>query len=134
MFEKANIYHFCKQNHISLLILFGSAVTGRTHKNSDIDIAIKAKPEMKLTKLELIYHLDDFFQGKDIDLIQLSSDTDPLLLYEIFSQGRPFYEDEEGLFLHEKLRAWKIYLDAKHIFDMQKQYLKNFVEKMSHVT
>jgi hypothetical protein len=73
------------------------------------------------------------FDGKKIDLVILTADTDPLLLYEVFFNGMPLYEEDQGIFEKEKLRAWKLYIDTEKLRVMQKQYLKKFVEKASDV-
>lgn len=127
------IKSFCKENNIELLVIFGSYSTGKTHLSSDVDLAVKCKHGIKVSKLKLIYNLDDFFDGKSIDLVVLTSDTDPLLLHEIFFKGIPVYESRKGLFEKEKLRAWKLYLDTDKIRKMNERYLKNFVKKISHV-
>jgi predicted nucleotidyltransferase len=51
---------------------------------SDVDIAVKCKHGARVSKLELIYRLDDFIDGRSIDLVVLTADTDPLLLHDIF--------------------------------------------------
>ena len=106
---------FCRANNIELLILFGSGVTGKTHPSSDIDIAVKLKKGVGIQKLELIYKLDDVFNGKSIDLVVLGPDTDPLLLHEIFFNGTPVYEKKDGMYKQDKLRSWKLYLDTEKI-------------------
>jgi predicted nucleotidyltransferase len=132
--KNKEIQSFCKENNIELLILFGSHASGETDPASDIDVAIKFKWGNEISKLELIYKLDDLFNGRSIDLVVLTADTDPLLLYEIFFNGRSLYEEDQGIFEKEKLRAWKLYLDTEKLRVMQKQYLKKFVEKVSDVT
>ena len=127
------IQEFCKENKIELLILFGSHASEETHPKSDIDVAVKFKRGTEISKLELIYKLDDLFNGKSIDLVVLTTDTDPLLLYEIFFNGKPLYEKDSDIFEKEKLRAWKLYLDTEKIRVIQKQYLKKFAEKASDV-
>jgi predicted nucleotidyltransferase len=127
------IQEFCKENKIELLILFGSHASEETHPKSDIDVAVKFKRGTEISKLELIYKLDDLFNGKSIDLVVLTTDTDPLLLYEIFFNGRPLYEKDPDIFEKEKLRAWKLYLDTEKLRVIQKQYLKKFAEKASDV-
>jgi predicted nucleotidyltransferase len=127
------IQEFCKENKIELLILFGSHASEETHPKSDIDVAVKFKRGTEISKLELIYKLDDLFNGKSIDLVVLTTDTDPLLLYEIFFNGRPLYEKDSDIFEKEKLRAWKLYLDTGKLRVIQKQYLKKFAEKASDV-
>jgi hypothetical protein len=81
----------------------------------------------------LIYRLGDFFEGKEIDLVVLTRDTDPVLLNEIFSKGRLLYEEQPGIFDKERLRAWKLYLDTEKLRRMRKEYLKKFVEMIDNI-
>ncbi len=124
---------FCKENHIQLLVVFGSCASGKIHPESDTDVALKFKRGKEIPKLKLIYKLDDLFDGKNIDLVILTADTDPVLLYEIFSGGKLLYEEYPGIFDKEKLRAWKLYIDTEKIRMMQRKYLKKFVRKIRNV-
>lgn len=131
--ERIEVRDFCKRNGIELLVVFGSHGTGKMRPGSDIDVAVKFRGEARASKLELIYQLDDLFPGKDIDLVILTADTEPLLLYEIFFNGRPLYEECPGIFDHGRLRAWKLYIDTEKLRAMQKKYLKAFIERVSRV-
>jgi predicted nucleotidyltransferase len=128
--EIGEIKDFCRENSIELFVLFGSGALGTIHAASDIDVAVKFRKGADISRLELIYRLDDLFDGKCIDLVILTADTDPLLLYEIFSQGRLLYEEHPGIFEREKLRAWKLYIDTEKLREMQKKYLKEFGERV----
>lgn len=127
------IKNFCKANGIDMLVLFGSAAGDKPESSRDIDLAVKLKEGTKISKLELIYKLDDFFTGKEIDLVVLTADTPPLLLYEVFMKGVCLFEKRAHLFEKNRLRAWKLYLDTEKIRDMRSRYLKKFVRKVSHV-
>lgn len=127
------IRSFCERNGIDLLVLFGSCASDEMNSASDIDLAVKFRQGVKGSKLELIYELNDIFDGKEIDLVVLSADTDPLLLYEVFARGVFLYEGNAGIFESERLRAWKLYLDSEKIRVMQKKYLRDFVERVSNV-
>lgn len=127
------VKNFCKKNGIELLVLFGSSAGDKPETSRDIDLAVKFKEGVCISKLDLIYKLDDFFKGKNIDLVLLTADTDPLLLYEIFMKGVCLFEKKKNIFEKDKLRAWKLYLDTKKIRDMRGKYLKDFVRKVSHV-
>ena len=131
--EDKKLKSFCKKNNIELLVLFGSYVSGKVQPESDIDIAIKLKRSSEISKLDLIYKLDDLFNGKNIDLVNLTKDTDPLLLYEVFFSGKLLYEEYSGLFGKEKLKAWKLYIDSEKFRAVQRKYLKEFVERVYNV-
>lgn len=131
--KNEQIKSFCEKNNIELLIIFGSQASGKTTPVSDIDVAVKLRKGAEASKLELIYQLDSLLNGKDIDLVILTDDTDPLLLYEIFLNGKLLYEKSPGIFDAGRLRAWKLYIDTERLRMLQKKYLKEFVERVSNV-
>ena len=124
---------FCKEHGVQLLVLFGSHADGRSHRASDVDLAMKTRPDAAVSKLDLIFRLGGLFGDREIDLVFLTRDTDPLLLHEIFTKGRLLHEAQSGIFESEQLRAWKLYLDTENLRQMQTTYLRTFVEKMNHV-
>jgi predicted nucleotidyltransferase len=126
------IKSLCRECYIELLILFGSSAKRNSKDANDIDLAIKLIKGKNVSKLDLIYKLEDVFREKQIDIVVLTVDTDPLLLNEIFN-GKCMYEKKKGIFEKEKLRAWKLYLDTAKIRNMRSKYLKDFVKKVSHV-
>jgi len=132
--ENVKVRSFCEKNNIELLVLFGSHASGKIRPESDIDLAVKLREGTRGSKLELIYQLDDIFNGKDIDLVVLTADTEPLLLYEIYLSGKVLYETCPGIFDSGRLRAWKLYIDTESLRAMQKKYLKEFAERVSSVT
>ncbi|MBI4698293.1 MAG: nucleotidyltransferase domain-containing protein [Nitrospirae bacterium] len=131
--EKEKLNKFFNKNNIELLIVFGSQASGKVHTKSDMDLAVKIKHGAGIPKLRLIYKLNDLFEGKNIDLVILGADTDPLLLYEIFFNGKLIYEENPGIFDKERLKAWKLYIDSEKLRSMQKKYLKQFIRKMKNV-
>lgn len=128
-----DIKPFCDKHGIDLMVLFGSRVSAEGRNESDIDIALKVRPGTETSKLELIAALTDFFEDGEIDLVVLTRDTDPLLLKEIFSEGKPLYEACPGLFDNERLRAWKLYLDTDKLRQMQKEYVRDYVARFRDV-
>lgn len=132
--DTGEIAAFCKKSNVELLVLFGSQAGGKIRTGSDVDLAVKMQRGVEFSKLDLIYNLGGLFEGKEIDLVVLTRDTDPVLLNEIFSRGKSLYEERAGTFEEEKLRAWKLYLDTEKLRVMQKEYLKRFAEKLGDVS
>ena len=131
--DNTEIAAFCKENNIELLVLFGSRAVGKTHGGSDVDLAVKIRPGTDVAKLDLIFRLGGLFKEGEIDLVLITRDTDPLLLSEIFSQGKLLFEERPGTYEEERLRAWKLYLDTEKLRRMQKDYIKKFAEKYGDV-
>lgn len=124
---------FCEERGIDLMVLFGSYASGKGGDGSDIDVALKMRDGVETSKLALIAALTDFFEKGEIDLVVLTRDTDPVLLHEIFSEGRLLYEACPGLFHNERLRAWKLYLDTEKLRRRQKEYLREYVARSRDV-
>ncbi|MBI2265650.1 MAG: nucleotidyltransferase domain-containing protein [Armatimonadetes bacterium] len=129
-----NLKQFCEEHGIELIVLFGSIASGRSHPASDADIAVKLGPGADLSKLDLVYEFNDLYPARSIDLVCLTQNTDPLLLYQIFSMGQLLYEKNPGAFVGEKLRAWKLYIDTQKLRRMQNSYLNRFLKQINHVT
>jgi uncharacterized protein len=129
MLSQTDIEALCRKSDIDLLVLFGSRAKGRPHSGSDVDLAVKNPRGSNVSKLDLIFELGGVFPDSEIDLVLLTEDTDPLLLHEIFSKGRPLFERRAGTFDDERLRAWKLYLDTGHLREAQASFLKRSAER-----
>jgi len=123
MIETNNLENFCKKHRVELAVLFGSRASGREGVNSDVDMAVALEPEASgCDKLEMLLDLDGLFQHR-VDLVVLTPETDPLLRHEIFSNGRPAYENREGLFMERKAAAWHGWIDTAPIRELEKRRL-----------
>ena len=131
--KRKDIQEFCKKNSFDLLILFGSSATKKTHRYSDVDIAIVPNHSVgtKPNKLDLLDQLCAMFNTDLIDLVMITSETDPLLLLEIFSKGHALFEAESGLFNKNYLRAWKHFLDTSAIRKVQKNLLMKSIRDLN---
>ena len=129
---RTKINDFCSQHQIALFIIFGSQVKGKIHPNSDIDIALSFENRgVPVNKLRLIFELEGIFE-KQVDLVILNPMTDPLLRFEVFSMGKPFFMSKPHLFEEARLYAWKLYLDTEKIRTLKAQYVKNYIRKLKH--
>ncbi len=131
--QESAIKEYCLQAGIALLVLFGSSARGVERAGSDVDLAVKMKKGSAVSKLDLIYHLGVIAGDREVDLVVLSPDTDPVLLFEIFSNGKLLYEERSELFAEERLRACKLYYDTEKLRRLQSEFLKTFSEGKRHV-
>ena len=125
---------FCERHNIDMLILFGSSVTGMTHVKSDVDLAVQPAVGSHPSKLHLIDELVTIFENEQIDLTVVTQNTDPLLLFEIFSKGRLLYEKTKGLFEKSRLKAWHLYLDTKPLRELEKAFNEKRIKELRNVT
>jgi predicted nucleotidyltransferase len=131
--DNRELSSFCERHGVELFILFGSSMTGKLRPESDVDIALQFKKSAKPSKLHLIHELEMLFEPRKVDLVILTLNTPPLLLYEIFMRGRPLYESSEGLFEKGKMRAWHLYVDTAPLRDREKEYVKQIVKEITDV-
>ena len=69
------------KHNLSLLLLFGSQTTGKTHKGSDYDIAYLSDSPLSLgDESKLVFDLIQMFGSEAIDLASIRG-ASPLLLH-----------------------------------------------------
>ncbi|MEK7504589.1 MAG: nucleotidyltransferase domain-containing protein [Patescibacteria group bacterium] len=77
-----NFEEIRQKHNLSLILMHGSQVTGKTHSKSDFDIAVvRNNKEERLDLLELITDLETQFNGK-VDISDLTF-ADPLFLFAV---------------------------------------------------
>ncbi|MCU0589612.1 MAG: hypothetical protein MUF52_15855 [Syntrophobacteraceae bacterium] len=99
-----------------------------------MDLAVQFPIGSRADKLRLIFDLEEIFSLRRVDLVILTPLTPPLLLHEIFSQGRPLYEDAPEEFRKARLRAWKLYQDTAPLRQLEKRALESYVRSRRHVS
>ncbi len=120
---QAQLESIAKRHGLRLIVLFGSQVSGRTHPESDVDVAVWArKPLTALRRDRLWMALSDAFQS-DIDLAILNH-AEPLLLYQVARKGRPLYEGARWAWEDFKSYAFRYYEDTQKFRDDLARYLR----------
>lgn len=117
---------FAKYPGIQAVYLFGSAARGRTHTESDLDLAIFPRnSNVRMLKLDILADLAR--QGfENVDLVFL--DTNNILLkFEAIKQNRIIYQADDfdsGSVYSLTLRQ---YFDFLRVLDVQGEALKRRV-------
>ncbi|NLB89301.1 MAG: nucleotidyltransferase domain-containing protein [Syntrophomonadaceae bacterium] len=106
--EDLIIEYLTKELGAILIILFGSAITDRTHVDSDIDIAFISKN--KYDSLELYTCAQDLsaLLKKEVDLIDLAQ-VSPVIQVQIISKGRIIYDENPQFRMEFFILAFKKY-------------------------
>ena len=86
VFQK--ITEICKKNGASKVILFGSRAKGTARERSDIDIAVSGVADMEKLQEEI----EDIPTLYTVDLVDLDTCQNQLLLEDIEQYGRKIYE------------------------------------------
>lgn len=89
------IQRFCIKNHIRKLALFGSVLTRRFRKNSDVDILVEFDSKhipglIGISKME--YELEEII-GRPVDL-RTTKDLSPYFRNEVISEAYHLYGEE----------------------------------------
>ena len=123
--------YFQSLKDISFVFLFGSCASGRTFKESDVDIAIYFKEEYSFERVKKIWSdLEDLLK-KNIDLITLNT-APPLVGYSGI-RGKAIVINDYATYLEYMLRISQEAEDfSEFLLDMWKLKEKFKSERISH--
>jgi len=106
----------CGDKGLQLILLFGSAVSGKIHARSDIDLAfLFEKPADILALTNRVIRL---LHTDNVDVVDLRR-ASPLLKFSAVKSGMLLYEKEPGLFNEFYSLAFRRYVDTKKLRDAQ---------------
>ncbi len=109
---------------LRFVLLFGSSVTGRAHRHSDIDLAFFFDEDVDI--LALTNNVIRLLHTDDVDVIDLRH-ASPLLRFSAARNGRLLYERSQGEFNSYFSLAFRRYVDTKKLRDMQATAIKQFL-------
>ena len=116
--------------NLTLVVLFGSQATGKTHKGSDYDIAYLSVSPLSLSEeSRLVVDFMPVFQSEAIDLTSIRG-ASPLLLHEIVRASNVVFERTPGLFYSLYAHALRSYEEARPLFELRSDFLK---KRIAHV-
>jgi len=115
-----------KEKGLRLVILFGSAVSGKINKNSDIDIAFLFDNPVDI--LELTNAVIRLLHTDNVDVVDLRR-ASPLLKFSAIKKGKPLYEREPGIFNEFSSLAFRMYIDTKKLRDAHAITISNFLKE-----
>lgn len=115
---------------IKLALLFGSQTTGKTHKQSDVDIAILSETAISPLRLaQRAFAVAERLKIEKVELVDLRG-VAPFLLKQIASKSILLYEAEAGLFNNFKIYSFKLYMEAKPLYDLREQSLHHYLNSL----
>ena len=129
---KPKIAELAEKYGLSLVLLFGSQATGKTHPKSDVDIAFLTEKRLDLMdtiKLQMVF--SETQKIKDLELVDIKN-AGPLLLKQIAEKSVLLYENKKDSFpfYNFKIYAFKIFMESKRLFDLQKLSFNKFLQKI----
>ncbi|MFH1564987.1 MAG: nucleotidyltransferase domain-containing protein [bacterium] len=127
---KSKIKKIAKKHKLSLVLLFGSQATGKTHANSDVDIAFVSEKHLRpsdAAKIQL--EISQKLKIKNLELVDLKNAT-PLLLKQIAQKSILLYEKEQFVFANFKIYGFKRFMEAKNLLKLRDLSLDKFIQKI----
>ncbi|MBM3237365.1 nucleotidyltransferase domain-containing protein [Candidatus Poribacteria bacterium] len=155
--DNERLQEIAKKFELDMVILFGSYARGHANPESDVDIAVRTKlrePKAECGfplfrppacggkeggfgersehdwqwEFDLIRDLVFALDCGNLDLVFINS-ADPLLMFEIATDGIPLYEADDGKFQDFQIYAAKRHHDAFKIYRLEQLYLEGKIEE-----
>jgi predicted nucleotidyltransferase len=113
---------------LQLVVLFGSAASGKMHKGSDVDLAFlfDVSPDI----LELTNRVIRRLRIDNVDVVDLRR-ASPLLRMSVVKSGHLLYERSPGIYTDFCSLSFRMYADSKKLRDAQARSIKRFIERES---
>lgn len=122
-----------KRFDLSLVIAFGSQVTGKFKLDGDLDIAVLFDSSRRQITTELgsalLEALARIFPAYRLDLVILNF-ADPLLKFRVSQEGMVLYQKGEHLFQRFRLSSIKQHIDSAKFYKMEREFLKRYVKEI----
>ena len=122
--------YFAKHSEIIAAYIFGSTITGKVRKGSDIDIGLICQENLiknLLTyRIEVITDLTSLLKRK-VDVVILNS-ANLLLRAQVFQKGVLAYEQDPKARVSFQTKSMGLYYDYKRYFEYHSRNLKKKIK------
>ena len=127
--KREQLKPIAKRYGLRLIVLFGSQVTGRTHAESDVDVAVLAQRALSPSKRLALWSDLSRVLKADVDLTLLDR-ASPVLSNRIARNHRLLYEAKRRDW--EKYRSYMLrrYWDAGKFIDATQRYVARRTREM----
>lgn len=118
-----------KKYSLKLILLFGSQIKGKTHQESDYDIAYLADKNLSFEdEGNIIIELTRIIKIKDERLINLSNirKAGAFLLKEIFDRHQILFYEDKNIYDSYKIFAIKNFLENRPLFDLRDSLIEKY--------
>lgn len=135
-YYKEQLNRVARKYGLRFVILHGSYATGRTHKKSDLDIAVLGSQELNGRKyLNLHGEIAEIFGDnpqRDLDLKMLNK-VDPFFRYQVVRDGVLLCGDATE-YEEFKLFAQRAYDDAQPLLELERTLSKKYQKYLNTFT
>lgn len=122
--QKGKIAEICKKFGAEILLLFGSQVSNKTHRESDIDLAFAADRPFNFEEKPASTRNCRPYSARGVETMDILK-TNPLLKKRIFDEHQPLHVTNKFLYYQLASYAVKSYLETKALRD----YLVSYLDK-----
>lgn len=124
--DRPRLDAIARQHRALLILQHGSTVTGTTHRDSDLDVAILLdRAPTTEAYLSLMADLQAVFPGRELDIVLLNH-GDPLLLKRVTERCLLLWGSPTRL-RDLKLYAFKRYQDHRRYLVLEREYVRRKV-------
>lgn len=128
--NKTRLKEIAILHKITLIILFGSEASGRSSKDSDIDLGILFdKPPSNAREEKVLEDFIHLFRTDRLDIVVLNH-ASPLLLFQVATKGKPVYEKARGNFLRFSITVYKRYWENNKFRRLKEVFLEREIKRL----
>ena len=126
--DTATVKQLAERYGLSLVVLFGSQATGKTHARSDTDLGfLSERPKSLRETSEMQLAFEETLKLPRLDFVDLRGKP-PLFLKHVALDATVLYEKEDSIFARFKIYALKLYFEAKPLYQIRDAALRRFAE------
>jgi predicted nucleotidyltransferase len=131
--QRERLTQIAQRYQLRLVVAFGSAVTGRTHPASDLDIAVLPNRDVDLSLHDLAHltaDLTQVFAPAEVDLALIAR-ADPLFLRKIFETAVLLHGDGRD-FRWQRVYAFRRFSEYLPYLRLEARSTRALVQRMRH--
>jgi predicted nucleotidyltransferase len=126
----AKIAEVAARQGIRLLVAFGSRVSGPTHANSDLDLAVLLDTPDRDDPLRLMADLQGVFPDCEVDVVWLHR-ADPLIGWHALRAPRLLFGDPADL-ARRQAYAWRRMVEYERFFALEADAVRRGITRFLH--
>lgn len=122
---RLGVVGLARRNGWRLVVLFGSLARAEPARDADLAILPDGPPSL-LEQGRWQAELEDLWSPVPVDLLVMTPERSPVILYRVFRDGRCLFEREARLFERERDRAFFLYADSAWFRRQQEEALLGY--------
>lgn len=124
--QLARINTIAQNYGLELILLFGSRVKGRIHKESDFDLAYVSGKKLDFEQeYHLNYEFTKVFKYDQVDTVDIKK-ASPLLLNQIFKDHQILFCLDIKTYHRYKIYSVKCYIEATPLFKLRNELVNRY--------